>query len=145
MRAACNDCDREYGSEHGFPDLIIPLDVWRRVSPSGDEGGLLCPSCICKRLHDAGIVCEGAFISGPIETVSRPTMLALRRIENIELKSVRRENDQVHKDCGCVFCDLELTPEHRDGALMHHVRVSKRLQKSAPNLTWVPCTKTLTD
>lgn len=82
---SCDDCKRPYGEEHGFPDLIIPFWAWKAISPSGDDGGLLCPSCICKRLHNAGIACEGAFMSGPIETVSRPTMYALRRLENIEL------------------------------------------------------------
>lgn len=67
--SACHDCDRPYGAEHGFPDLLIPDAQWREVSPSGDEGGLLCPSCICKRLYDAGVTdCPGAFMSGPIRT-----------------------------------------------------------------------------
>lgn len=64
--AACNDCGRPYGDEHGFPDLVIPHDIWKRISPSGDEGGLLCPSCICGRLHAAGIETTGKFTSGPL-------------------------------------------------------------------------------
>ena len=88
----CHDCHRPYGDAHGFPDLIIPYDAWRRISPSGDDGGLLCPSCICKRLHDAGIGCEGAFMSGPIVSVSTATMSALRRVENIELAIDGRNN-----------------------------------------------------
>lgn len=92
MSAKCHDCDRPYGSEHGFPDLIVPFHVWERISPTADDGGLLCPSCICKRLHDAGIQCEGAFMSGPIESVSRPVMSALRGIENIELAIRGRNN-----------------------------------------------------
>ena len=92
MQAICHDCNRPYGQEYGFPDLIIPFDVWKRISPSGDDGGLLCPSCICKRLHDAGIRCEGAFMSGPIDSVSYHTMSALRRVENIELAIRGRDN-----------------------------------------------------
>lgn len=88
----CYDCDRLYGDEHGFPDLIIPFWAWVKISPTGDDGGLLCPSCICKRLHAAGIRCEGAFMSGPIESVSRPTMNVLRRVENIELAIEGRNN-----------------------------------------------------
>lgn len=89
---SCQDCQRPYGDEHGFPDLIIPYDAWKQISPSGDDGGLLCPSCICKRLHDKGIRCEGAFMSGPIESVSRPVMYVLRRVENIELAIRGRDN-----------------------------------------------------
>ena len=62
----CFDCGRRYGVEHGFPDLVIPHDVWMIISPSGDEGGLLCSSCICRRLHEAGITTEGRFTSGPL-------------------------------------------------------------------------------
>jgi len=77
----CHDCNRPY-DDGGFQDLIIPNDAWRRISPTGDNGGLLCPSCICKRLSDAGISCEGAFMSGPIISVSQATMYALRVAEN---------------------------------------------------------------
>lgn len=80
---SCEDCNRTYGHEHGFPDLIIPSWVWRKISPTGDLGGLLCPSCICKRLHDAGITCAGAFMSGPIRTVSPELMETMRWVENM--------------------------------------------------------------
>ncbi len=63
---ACFDCGRRYGDAFGFPDLVVAPEVWARISPTGDDGGLLCPSCICRRAHGAGI--EGAvavFRSGP--------------------------------------------------------------------------------
>jgi len=82
--AQCDDCERLYGDQHGFPDLVVPNHVWAQISPTGDDGGLLCPSCICKRLHDKGIKCEGAFFSGPIQSVSYVEMCNLRRIENLE-------------------------------------------------------------
>ncbi len=90
--AECFDCKRPYGSEHGFPDLLIPYSAWKQISPTGDDGGLLCPSCICKRLHDANIRCNGAFMSGSIISVSEPTMSALMRVENIELAIKGRDN-----------------------------------------------------
>jgi hypothetical protein len=89
--ARCHDCIRLYGDENGFPDLIIPSEAWRKISPSGDLGGLLCPSCICKRLHDEGIQCAGAFMSGPIETVSRHLMWTHRMVENILEREERAE------------------------------------------------------
>lgn len=89
---SCADCARPYGDEHGFPDLIIPFWAWKEISPTGDDGGLLCPSCICKRLHHKGIRCEGSFMSGPIISVSGPTMNVLRRVENIELAIEGRHN-----------------------------------------------------
>ena len=65
MNAKCYDCARPYGDEHGFPDLIVPDDVWDRISPTSSSQGLLCPSCICKRLFDEDIKCHVAFHSGP--------------------------------------------------------------------------------
>ena len=65
----CYDCGRPYGDEFGFPDLVVPRDVWLRVSPTGHEGGLLCPSCLCKRAYDAGVAHAHAhFASGPFLT-----------------------------------------------------------------------------
>lgn len=87
----CHDCERPY-TDGGFPDLIIPFWAWKQISPTGDYNGLLCPSCICKRLDAADIKCEGAFMSGPIISVSGPTMNALARLENIELAIEGRNN-----------------------------------------------------
>ncbi len=61
----CYDCDRKYGDEFGFPDMVIPDYVWKEISPSKDEGGLLCPSCICKRVHKMGVKSFSKFTSGP--------------------------------------------------------------------------------
>ena len=65
LPAVCFDCGREYGEEHGFPDLVIPDWAWQQVAPV-DGDGLLCPSCLCARLHHAGIQCPGVFRSGPL-------------------------------------------------------------------------------
>lgn len=90
MSTACHDCNRPYGDEHGFPDLVIPNYLWRRISPTKDDGGLLCPSCICKRLYDAGLRnVEGSFMSGPIRSVSEPLMHALRTVENLESRLLK--------------------------------------------------------
>ena len=62
----CADCGRPYGDEYGFPDLVIPPDIWAEISPTKNEGGLLCPSCICLALHNAGIKTTGKFTSGPL-------------------------------------------------------------------------------
>ena len=84
----CYDCGLYYGSK-GFHDLIVSNDAWRRISPTGDNGGLLCPTCLVRALSKAGIKTEGAFMSGPIISVSCATMEALRRVENLEEKIKR--------------------------------------------------------
>jgi DNA-directed RNA polymerase subunit RPC12/RpoP len=83
-QVVCDDCGRPYGDQHGFPDLIITKEAWRRISPTSDDGGLLCPSCICKRLHVAGMSnVEGAFMSGPIKSVDPSLMHTIRLVENL--------------------------------------------------------------
>lgn len=84
-RDGCQDCGRDYGSDNGFPDLIIPNEYWRQISPTGDNGGLLCPSCICKRLADKGFRdIPAAFMSGPIKSVDSELMSCIRWIENLK-------------------------------------------------------------
>lgn len=59
----CYDCQLAY-EDDGFQDLIIPDWAWREIMP---EGGLLCPTCICRRLSKAGIKnCPSAFTSGAL-------------------------------------------------------------------------------
>lgn len=91
----CYHCSESYGSER-FRDLIVPNDIWVQISPTGDEGGLLCPNCICAALEAKGITqCPAAFMSGPIHTVSPELMNTMRRVENIEeaLARAQRGNE----------------------------------------------------
>lgn len=84
LACVCHDCGRPYGDEHGFPDLVISNDIWRQISPSKSDGGLLCPSCICKRVHDLGATrVEAAFMSGPLDSIPQWAMSALRWTENL--------------------------------------------------------------
>ena len=85
--ANCYDCERPYGDKNGFPDLVIPDWAWKIISPKANEGGLLCPSCICKRLYDKGIRCEGAFTSGPIISVTEETISALVHLAKLLIES----------------------------------------------------------
>lgn len=91
-KAYCYDCHRPYGDEFGFPDLVIDHDAWNAISPTKDEGGLLCPSCICKRLHGSGIKAQGAFTSGPIISVSGDGIWLRNR-----LKTLEHMNDELHR------------------------------------------------
>ena len=61
----CARCHRPY-SDPGFPDLIISDEAWRQISPTGGDGGLLCPSCIIGALTELGIETEATFCSGPL-------------------------------------------------------------------------------
>ena len=62
MTNKINDCDRPKGRCYdclipysSFPDLVIPNIVWEKINPTHHKGaGILCPTCISKRLRDAG-------------------------------------------------------------------------------------------
>ena len=58
--ASCYDCGLAY--EYAG-DLVLPDNVWRRISPRMDsDAGILCPNCILQRLHFLGISGIGAIL-----------------------------------------------------------------------------------
>jgi hypothetical protein len=62
----CFDCGLPY-SDPGFQDLLLPDWAWRKIAPR-DSDGLLCPTCICRRLEEAKIKdCPSRFVSGSLK------------------------------------------------------------------------------
>lgn len=47
MSCICQGCGVRYKI-----DLIIPNELWLKISPKKSEGGLLCGSCIMKKLEE---------------------------------------------------------------------------------------------
>lgn len=43
----CQSCDREIKI-----DTLVETDLWKEISPTKDEGGLLCASCIADRISE---------------------------------------------------------------------------------------------
>jgi hypothetical protein len=95
---ACLDCHRRYGDEHGFPDLIVPDNVWEAINPGSDGGGLLCPSCICARAYRAGVRAVAYFASGPFEHVNAPAE---------DHGTGDGSAPDICAEPGCNYCDLE--------------------------------------
>lgn len=89
--AMCYDCGTPYGGPR-FPDLVVPHEVWAKISPTGDEGGLLCPSCMCAAAEAVGVKCKATFRSGPffeadpraVERLVEAARAALNYLENTE-------------------------------------------------------------
>lgn len=72
---ACLDCGRLYGDRFGFPDLHVSDEDWKRISPTGDGSGLLCPSCMCRRAQILGMrEVPSKFTSGPF-CITQSTIL----------------------------------------------------------------------
>lgn len=67
---ACYDCGLRYGSE-GWCDVVLSDEDWLAISPTGHEGGVLCFTCIARRLVRAGRrnvamqVTSGPFATAP--------------------------------------------------------------------------------
>lgn len=49
----CYGCGKEYAGEDWI-EAIIPDLIWEKISPTKDEGGILCITCIAYRLKQAG-------------------------------------------------------------------------------------------
>ncbi|MBU0958541.1 MAG: hypothetical protein KKB31_01220 [Nanoarchaeota archaeon] len=47
MSCICQSCSKDYKI-----DINIPNYLWKKISPSKNEAGLLCPICIMERLED---------------------------------------------------------------------------------------------
>lgn len=62
--ARCEDCLLPY-SDAGFQDLCVSDEDFAKISRHGNGDGLFCPSCMCRRAHDAGLECQAVFRSGP--------------------------------------------------------------------------------
>ena len=51
--ARCYDCGLDY-QDPGWIEAIIPDQVWNDISPTKDQGGILCITCISRRLVKGG-------------------------------------------------------------------------------------------
>jgi hypothetical protein len=60
--ARCFDCRIPYAQ---MSDLSLPHEIWEKINPTNYEGsGVLCPNCICERLHQLNIQAVEAKIYG---------------------------------------------------------------------------------
>lgn len=58
----CTDCRLLY-SDSGWADFVVSDEVWQQIHP---ESGVLCSTCIFRRMHAIGIEsAEGRFTGGP--------------------------------------------------------------------------------
>lgn len=64
----CHDCGRAYGGI-GWMDASLSNEDWAKISPSGDENGILCISCMAARCERLGLkdvpirIVSGPFVS----------------------------------------------------------------------------------
>lgn len=52
---ACYDCGLPYGGPH-WVEAVVPHDIWNNhLSPTGNEGGILCINCMAARASAKGL------------------------------------------------------------------------------------------
>jgi hypothetical protein len=79
---SCYDCGLPYEEMH---DFLIPREIWIKISPTENDGSILCANCIVKRLEKGGFKdIPGAYMSGPIKSVSEETMDMILQLETIK-------------------------------------------------------------
>lgn len=67
----CYDCGLPYEGGH-WVESVVPNDVWREISPTGNEGGILCINCIASRLYEIGLSdVPVKLTAGPLVTESK--------------------------------------------------------------------------
>jgi hypothetical protein len=50
----CYDCGLPYSST-AWMDAVVPNDIWGRIAPTPHGGGVLCISCMARRLEKLGL------------------------------------------------------------------------------------------
>ncbi len=74
MKAECYDCKLSYSSPQ-WADVVVTDSIWRKISPTGDDGGLLCFNCMNGRLLALDLD------NVPYQIASGPFSFAVRRVE----------------------------------------------------------------
>jgi len=66
MNVGCHDCGLSYNKKSGWCDIVLPNNIWKKISPDKNGNGLLCFTCIAKRCNRMKINNIPIFItSGP--------------------------------------------------------------------------------
>lgn len=98
---ACYQCELPYSGEH-WVEAVVADDVWQRISPSGNSGGILCVNCMAGRLHHLGLAeVEVKLTAGPFRDshsqLERVTE-ALERLRVLGLEQPTTEERDTYSD-----------------------------------------------
>jgi hypothetical protein len=70
LAVGCYDCGKRYGGPDWI-EAVVPHDIWAQISPTRDEGGLLCINCMARRCVNAGLQdVPVQLTAGPFKAVS---------------------------------------------------------------------------
>lgn len=87
-KLGCYDCGLEYGGD-SWIEAIIPDKVWEEISPKNNEGGILCISCIAKRLKDKGFKNIPVWLCGtePLKAMEGDTADSVDLLRNYNINN----------------------------------------------------------
>lgn len=137
LAGACADCGRRYGDTFGFPDLCIDDEAWQKISPRGGHGGLLCPSCIIRRLVDAGIKCHGRFMSGPLYDAEEGKEAEINDLhaelgkERERREKAEAERDRLREALEAIIAPDELVLANKGAFSVHALKRVKEIARYA--------------
>lgn len=73
---SCYQCRLPYSGEH-WVEAVVEDGVWAKISPTGNEGGILCINCMAERLNRLGLRDVPVKITAGPMTAARPVDDAL--------------------------------------------------------------------
>ena len=94
--SGCYDCGLDY-QDIGWIEAIIPDKVWDFISPTGDSGGILCITCISRRLAENGLSRIPVWFCGiePLKAQwEHPSVMVQRTWEPKLLQRIKREREK---------------------------------------------------
>jgi hypothetical protein len=101
IRARCEDC----GLEYPFPDYVLPDEIWKRIAPQPDGNGLLCPTCIAKRLDAIGLWYQEGYFKPDGYSAFNPLQAEVKRLTSDRDAWRRRAEAAIEQLCGnCRSC-----------------------------------------
>lgn len=109
IRARCEDC----GLEYPFPDYVLPDDVWKRIAPKPDGNGLLCPTCIAKRLDAIDLWYNDGYYKPDGYSVFNPLQSDVRLTTDRD--TWRRRAEAAEADLALTACCRTCKSWHKNG------------------------------
>ena len=105
IRARCEDC----GLEYPFPDYVLPDEIWKRIAPQPDGNGLLCPTCIAKRLDAIGLWYQEGYFKPDGYSAFNPLQAEVKRLTS-DRDAWRRRAEAAERDLNALLQLEELCP-----------------------------------
>jgi len=95
VKYQCQDCGLPYGGD-GWIEAIIPDNIWKIISPTKNLSGILCITCISRRIRKAGLDKIPVWLCGtePLTAMSGDPAENLDLLRNYEVLNYKETKMQ---------------------------------------------------